>query len=112
HLVCAPGRTESDAHGCAPPNCNEGAACAPGFACDPMGSGQCEAVHCSEGGAAACPINQVCDATVSAGRGCLTKPCQTDADCDCGACIRTCSGEGCTSGTCQPRLWLCTFPVP
>lgn len=105
--VCAPDRVGSDVHGCAPRNCNEGYVCQAGFACDAESSGRCVAVHCREGGSAACAINQVCDEG-AAGRGCLPKPCAADGDCDCGACVHRCTGSGCPPGECAPRLWLCT----
>jgi hypothetical protein len=108
--VCAPERAGSDAHGCALRNCNEGYVCETGYACDAE-SGNCNAIHCREGGDAACRINQVCDDT-SAGRGCQPKPCEIDSDCDCGACIHTCTGQGCGPGQCHDRLWLCNPPAP
>jgi hypothetical protein len=104
--VRAPERAGSDAHGCAPRNCDEGAACGAGYAWDAKGSGRCLAVHCREGGSAACAINQICSES-AAGRGCLPKPCAVDGDCDCGASIHRCTGAGCPSGECAPRLGLC-----
>jgi hypothetical protein len=108
--VCMPGRPGADRHGCAPRNCNEGYECEAGYSCD-AGTGRCNAVHCRQGGAAACPINQLCD-DGSAGRGCLPKPCEEDGDCDCGACIHRCTGLGCPPGECAPRLYLCVLAVP
>ena len=110
NLVCAPGRVNSDVHGCAPPNCTEGRACEPGYACDAE-SGECRAVHCSEEGAMACPINTQCDAQ-AAGRGCSPKSCDADTDCDCGVCIHSCTGEPCPPGQCAGHLYLCNHPVP
>ncbi len=107
--VCAPDRAGADAHGCAPRNCNEGYDCDAGYSCDTQ-SGSCSAVHCREGGDAACPINFVCD-DATGGRGCVPKPCATDEDCDCGACLHTCTGEKCPPGSCGPRLNLCVEPV-
>jgi hypothetical protein len=107
-FVCAPERATSNAHGCAPRNCNEGYDCGAGYVCDPNGSGGCLAVHCREGGDSACPVNQTCD-DESSGRGCMPKPCEVDADCDCGACIQRCSGADCPPGQCASRLWICTY---
>ena len=108
--VCAPERAGSDLHGCALRNCNEGYVCEAGYECDGA-TGNCLAVHCREGGSAVCPLNQVCDDAV-AGRGCLPKPCEADANCDCGACIHLCSGAGCGPGQCHARLWVCSPPAP
>jgi hypothetical protein len=66
----------------------------------------------SERGAAACPINTICDPE-AAGRGCLPKPCAVDSDCDCGVCMHHCSDLDCppgprtqTASTCA----ICPFP--
>jgi len=104
-FICAPERAAADPHGCSPRNCNEGYVCGDAYSCDTV-SGSCVALHCREGGTAACPVNTECDEG-SAGRGCQPKRCEVDADCDCGACINPCSGASCGPGTCQSRLWVC-----
>ena len=109
-LVCAPGRQTSDAHGCAPPNCNEGRQCESGTTCDTE-TGECRVVHCTNGGTAACPVNTECEPD-ALGRGCVPKACDVDADCDCGVCIQSCIGDSCPRGQCANRLYVCQHPVP
>lgn len=86
---------------CVPKTCDMtgAAACEPGTVCDPGSAGAsvigCVPVHCSE--TDPCDKNQDCVAT-QPGRGCVTRPCTTDANCDCGYCVNS---------QCQAMLGFC-----
>jgi hypothetical protein len=75
------------------------AACEPGTVCDPGASGAtttgCAPVHCSD--TDPCEKNQDCVAAQT-GRGCVTRPCTTDSECDCGYCVNS---------QCQATLGFC-----
>jgi hypothetical protein len=75
------------------------AACEPGYVCDPSAQGAsaigCVAVHCSD--TDPCDKNQDCVAT-QPGRGCTTRACTTDSECDCGYCVNS---------QCQATLGFC-----
>ena len=127
--VCKPETTGADAHGCVLQSCSDGHACGEGTHCDPSSPGDpygcaptsctagytcpegtacssaapadphgCAPIHCTEG--FTCPVNTDCDPMLS-GHGCADRPCDSDGDCDCGACVL---------GTCRARLWICDSP--
>jgi hypothetical protein len=100
--VCAPDRAGADAHGCAVAKCaTDGITCPADYECktgtwvQPNG---CSPISCV-GGAYKCPANSDCKAGSTSPHECQTRACTSDAQCDCGACI---------SGTCQPRLYVCS----
>lgn len=99
---CAPGSAAADDHGCEPIACDEGYRCPAGFACRPevLAATQnhgCVALHCSEPGASACPVNSDCMQGARA-PGCVPRACMRDPDCDCGSCV---------TGLCLPRPGVC-----
>jgi hypothetical protein len=75
------------------------AACGPHEVCDVGAPGAsatgCAPVHCTD--ADPCEENQDCVATQQ-GRGCVTRPCTTDSECDCGYCV---------NAQCQATLGFC-----
>jgi hypothetical protein len=75
------------------------AACDPGTECSPGATGAspvgCVPIHCNE--TDSCESNQDCVAE-QPGRGCVTRQCTTDAQCDCGYCVNS---------QCQATLGLC-----
>ncbi len=75
--------------------CPEPTVCDPGGASDAYG---CSLQHCSQG--FECPPGFDCREGISAGQGCVQRPCTSDADCDCGACVNS---------LCSPKPKLC-FP--
>jgi hypothetical protein len=102
-FVCAAGTVcdtaRATGHGCAPARCdfNE-TSCGAEEVCDPAATSianHCRSKRCSEG--VVCATNYRCD---SATDYCKQLTCQTDGDCDCGACVQ---------GACQPRLFMCVM---
>ena len=93
----------ADVHGCAPKSCSNGYSCPAWWSClagagaDPHG---CTAIPCST--SAPCGMNESCDPTLP-GRGCTTRKCTSDTDCDCGACVL---------GYCRSSLWICITAPP
>jgi hypothetical protein len=101
--VCGPSRSGADAHGCAPASCSsDGYACPLGYRCAASSQADvhgCTPVSCNEG--YKCPVNFDCNPTSTSLHQCDQRACQTDASCDCGACIQ---------GFCQDRLFVCSVP--
>lgn len=98
-MVCAPER-ETNVHHCAPRLCEtEGYVCPASTVCDPNASAKdghgCRILHCLEG--IECAPNFDCD-TYASGSGCVQRTCDTDEDCDCGACVMN---------RCEERLFMC-----
>jgi len=72
--------------------------CADGEQCS--ANGHCEPIACDEG--YECAPNTRCDPTSAVAHGCTILSCQTDGDCDCGACV---------NGSCASGPGLCSFPA-
>jgi hypothetical protein len=98
--ICAPARVLADARGCAPLDCSLGDFQCPADSPCKAGEG-CVPVLCTEG--YQCPFNHVCDATSPLPHGCVRRACQTDAACDCGACI---------TSVCEDGLFVCSPGAP
>jgi len=100
---CARGAPGADVHGCEPLRCDQGYACRDGYVCRPddpravQGSYGCVIVRCDEAGGPECEVNHDCVADAP-GTGCTPRPCERDAQCDCGACV---------NGACAMRTGLC-----
>jgi hypothetical protein len=91
----------ADTHGCAPASCStDGYACPTGFRCAASASADahgCSDISCTDG--FTCPPNYDCHPSSTAAHHCDLRACNSDADCDCGACIQN---------TCRERLYVCS----
>jgi hypothetical protein len=100
---CNPGSARADLFGCELTPCDGGYACPAGARCN-VGSSRadqhgCEYTPCSDG--FMCLENTRCTVSAPAAydHGCTTMTCTSDADCDCGYCVKgACSA---VPGTCQ-----------
>lgn len=101
--ACAEDETCDEATGfCNPTSCQDGYTCAPGLTCQMTpwsDEHDCRPFDCSE--MEICTPNQTCEATPQ-GYQCITKACQADQECACGACV---------NGHCEGRIGACYEPA-